>query len=116
MIKDYKFGSITVGDHITDQTFNHDVYVTRGKVEEWWREESHHVAKEDIEKVIAEKPEALVIGTGDSGLMNVPEEIRDYIESQHIQLIELRTTEAVQEYNQLEKSGKKVIGLFHLTC
>lgn len=116
MIKDYKFGAITIGDHIADQTFHDDVRVSPGKTEKWWRVESHQVTKKDIDKAVAEKPEVIVIGTGDSGLMNVPEEIRDYIEYQHIHLIELRTAEAVEEFNRLEQQGRKVIGLFHLTC
>jgi len=116
MIKDYKFGSITIGNHISDQTFRDDVKVAPGLTEKWWRAESHNVAKEDIEKAVAEKPEFIVIGTGDAGMMMITEEIKDYIELNHIHLLEMRTTEAVEEYNRLENQGRRVVGLFHLTC
>ena len=116
MIKDYKFRSMMVGDHISDQTFNNDLYIKPGKTEKWCRKESHHVTKEDIEKFVAEKPEYIVIGSGDSGLMHVTEEAKNYIESQRIHLIVMRTADATEEYNRLENQGKKVIGLFHLTC
>lgn len=112
MIESYSFGSII----IDGKRYSSDVIIFPDRVRgSWWRKEGHSLCKEDIEEIIAEKPEVLVIGMGDSGLMQVPAETREYIESQGIELIVKRTEEASKTYNELSPL-KRVIAAFHLTC
>jgi len=132
MIEEYHFGSIT----IDGKTYNHDVEVrwtpkesfrdSRGQaceVLKWWRKESHFVYSEDVKKAIDQNPEVIIIGTGESGLMEVGKDAKKEIESRGIKLIIDVTEEAVRTFNVIleeseEEEGKqrKVIGLFHLTC
>jgi len=120
MIKEYKFGSIT----IDGKTYNHDVEVRwTGEVLKWWRGESHVIDVEDIKRAVTERPDVIVIGTGEAGVAKATEEVGRFIKEKGIKLIIDKTEEAVKTFNIiLEKSeleeGKqnKVIGLFHLTC
>jgi hypothetical protein len=120
MIQEYHFGSITIDGKI----FNHDVEVRwDGEVLEWWRKESHFVYPEDVKRAIEQNPEVIIIGTGESGVMEVGEEAKKEIESKGIELIIDITEEAIKTFNILleesekeEGKQKRVIGLFHLTC
>jgi hypothetical protein len=81
----------------------------------WWRKEGHRLDIEDIKEILEVKPEVLVVGTGASGLVEIPEKTEKHIRSKGTRLIAQRTEEACKTFNELPKS-KKVIGAFHLTC
>ena len=120
MIKEYKFGSIT----ISGKTYEYDVEVRwNDEVLKWWREKSHVIDVEDVKRAIEQNPETIVIGTGESGVAKVTEKAKEEIKSKGIELITDITGEAIKTFNIInEKSEKeegkqrKVIGLFHLTC
>jgi hypothetical protein len=113
MITDYQFGQIT----INNQDYYYDVMVDwQGKVEKWWREESHKVKPSDIEKALSLKPEVIVIGTGESGIAEVLPETQQEIINNGTGLIIEKTSKAISFFNENIKKGKKVVGLFHLTC
>ncbi len=119
MIEEYHFGSIT----INGKTYDYDIEVRcDGVVLKWWRQESHKIAIEDIKRAIEQKPDIIVIGTGESGLAKVLDETKEKILSEGITLIIRKTTEAVKTFNKMcersqkDKEQKRVIGLFHLTC
>jgi hypothetical protein len=81
----------------------------------WWRREGHRLRVEDLEEVLRERPEVLIVGTGYSGLMRVPNEVRDYVEAMGIELIAQGTREACQTFNRLVQS-RRVVAALHLTC
>lgn len=113
MIENYSFGSIT----INGKTYTSDVIVTPEKVDDsWQRKESHNVYMEDIKEAVKQNPEVMVFGTGDPGLMKVIPETEEYIKSKGIEMIAKPSAQAMGDYNRLEEEGKKVVGLFHLTC
>ncbi|MBZ9572411.1 hypothetical protein KJA15_03710 [Patescibacteria group bacterium] len=120
MIEEYHFGSIT----INGKTYNHDVEVRwTGEVLKWWRKESHLIEIEDLKRAIEQKPEVIIIGTGESGLAKVTEETKNFLKEKGIELIIDVTEQATKTFNIIneesikEEGGqKKVIGLFHLTC
>ncbi len=113
MIEKYEFSSIIVNG----KTYNTDVIVTSKSVSDnWWREDGHRLTLIDIEKVLKDKPEVLIIGTGQSGKMRIVSEVLDYVKKNNIDFIATDTAKAVNEYNKLEKEKTKVIGCFHLTC
>ncbi len=113
MIESYSFGFIT----INGKTYNSDVIVIPKKVDDsWWRKEGHKVYREDIEEIVKQNPKIMVFGTGEPGLMKVLPETEEYIKSKGIEIITKPSAQALEEYNRLEKEGKKVVGLFHLTC
>lgn len=120
MIEEYKFGSII----INGKTYNHDVEVRwTGEVLPWWRNQSHIIDVEDIKRAVEQKPDTIIIGTGEAGIAKVTEEVKDFILEKSIKLIIDKTEEATKTFNIIleeseEEEGKqkKVIGLFHLTC
>lgn len=111
-IQEYRFGRIVVDGH----AYTTDVIVHAQGVEpNWWRVQGHLLSPEDAEPILSREPEILIVGTGASGMMEVPEETRDLICLQGIQLVVERTEMACQIYNQLSPS-KRTVAALHLTC
>jgi len=108
----YSFGRIV----IDRETYTADVIVFPDRVDSsWWRQEGHNLQERDLIEVAAAEPDILVIGTGDSGVMHVPEGTIHFLESKGIQAIVERTGKAVVTFNN-QPRDKKVMGVFHLTC
>jgi hypothetical protein len=113
MIEEYHFGIIK----ISGKTYEYDVEVRWvGEVLNWWREESHLINPNDVKRAIEEFPDLIVIGNGESGLAEVSKEAKEKILSEGIGLIVEKTGKATKSFNDAQKQGRKVIGLFHLTC
>jgi hypothetical protein len=118
MIQSYDFGSIM----IDGKSYRHDVQVTPGHVAGWRRAESHNFSPNEFRKVIdsgicgGEWPEAVIIGNGYDGIMKVDPGVIEAIRAQGIEVMVNKTGQAKDEYNKFEQQGKKVLGLFHLTC
>jgi len=112
MIEDYKFGEIK----INGKTYRSDVIVYPDRVDAtWWRKQGHNLELDDIKVVITEKPEVIVIGTGEPGLMKVEKKTIEYLENLNIETVVLPTKKACEEYNRRAKN-EKIIACFHLTC
>ena len=111
-IDSYTFGEVV----INGRKYTSDVIIFPNRVKSGWgKKRGHQVSPEDIEEVIKEKPEVLVVGKGDSGLMEVLPQTKRYLEEQGIELIALTTSEACEIYNQL-CATQKVVAALHLTC
>ena len=111
MIDSYRFGYIAVdGEEYSD-----DILILPKGIENWWRKRGHELCPEDLEEVILERPQVLVLGTGAYGMVRVPAETRQYLESQGIRLVAEATDKACQSYNQLCLS-QRVAAALHLTC
>ncbi len=112
MIDSYGFGRIVVRDH----EYTSDVIIFPDRADaRWWRKEGHSLCIEDIESVMKESPDVVIVGTGEDGLMRVPQQTRDYVTSQGANLLVERTERARDLYNQLYANAK-VIAALHLTC
>lgn len=111
-IEHYSFGRITIDGKI----YTSDVIVYPGRVNSsWWRKEGHNLHVEDLKDVIDAKPETVIIGTGNLGVMKVPKETISHLESKGIKVHVERTGKAVELFNKLQKD-KIVIAALHLTC
>ncbi len=111
-IDNYSFGKIVIGG----KTYTSDVIVYPDKVDpSWWRKEGHYLEKGDIGDIVTAGPDILIVGTGNWGVMKVPKETLDFLESKGIQTYAERTARAVELFNS-QPEDKKVIGAFHLTC
>jgi hypothetical protein len=111
-ISHYSFGSITVDG----KSYRSDVIIYPGRVNSsWWRKEGHYLQREDLEEVVAAKPTTVVIGTGASGVMQVPENTLKWLKANGIEVHVARTAEAVEIYNGL-KDKTTAVAAFHLTC
>jgi len=112
VIESYNFGKII----INSKEYNSDIIIYKKSIDDkWWRRESHNLRIEDIKKILENKPETLIIGTGYYGLMKVPLELIKYLESNNIEVIIKKTKDACDEYNTLYQK-KNVVAAFHLTC
>jgi hypothetical protein len=111
MIENYHFGSIT----IDGKTYNNDVILIGNDVIDWWRDEGHYVAVQDL-KDLPDGFDFLVIGNGASGCCKVSDKVEDFCKEKEAELIVEMTGDAQKTFNQLLAEGKKVVGAFHLTC
>ena len=112
MINSYDFGRTT----IDRKHYSTDLLVFPDKIKAGWRrKEGHSLQIEDLTEVLETKPDVLVVGTGYSGMMNVPPETRAHIESEVIELVIHKTAEACKTFNHLIESRTVVVAL-HLTC
>jgi hypothetical protein len=110
-IDSYSFGRIVIDGKI----YTKDVLIFPGRViSPWWRKEGHHLAIEDLQEVLKEKPDILVIGKGHSGVMEVPDTLVKDLAIEGIRVVVKDTTEAVGVFN-IMNNPKKVAAL-HLTC
>ena len=112
MIESYSFGEII----IDGRRFTRDLIIYPERIDpEWWRREGHVLNTEDIEEIIRARPDTLIVGTGNSGVMKIPSQTRSLIESKGIKLISEKTEGACRLYNELCK-GERVVAALHLTC
>jgi len=111
-IEHYSFGTIT----IDGKTYISDVIVYPDKVDpSWWRKEGHSLRIVDLQDVISFNPEILIVGTGQSGAMVVPEETIAYLKGRNIDVHAVRTGKAVELFNK-HQNEKRVVAALHLTC
>lgn len=112
MIDQYSFGKIVVDG----ETYTSDVIIYPDRVDgRWWRKEGHNLSLEDLADVFDAKPQTLVVGQGQPGLMKVSDDVRQAIADQGIELHVAPTAGAVEEYNRLA-AGKTTVAALHLTC
>jgi hypothetical protein len=111
-VEHYSFGRIIIDGH----TYTSDVIIYQDKVDPaWWRKAGHSLHIDDLKDVINLKPEILIIGTGQSGVMVVPEETLSYLKGHNIEVHVERTGKAVELFNKIRKD-KKTFAALHLTC
>ncbi len=113
MIENYRFGEII----IQGKRFTSDVKINLKKevISPWWRRQGHVVELDDLEDLLKESPEVLILGQGDPGLMKASSTLKEFLKKKNIELIEMPTRLAIEEYNKL-KDRKRVVAGFHLTC
>ena len=112
MVDSYQFGVIVVNG----RRYTSDVIIYPDRVDDnWWRREGHSLSPRDLGEIVGEKPDILVVGTGNSGLMQVSAPTCRWIKQEGIKLKVEPTQTACQTYNQLQKTHK-VIAALHLTC
>lgn len=56
------------------------------------------------------------IGKGSTGQMKTTGALRKFLEENNIELIEEKTSKAVETFNRLLKQGDNVAAGFHLSC
>ena len=111
-IDSYSFGKMV----IEGKTFQADLIIYSGRVEaSWWRKEGHLLQLEDLTAILAARPAVLIIGTGHTGLMKVPEELKKELKKRNIELHVENSSRAVEIFNSIN-TKRMTIAAFHLTC
>ena len=108
------FGSIT----IDGKTYQSDLIIyPDGSIQDtWWRKSGHILSKEDIKSLVDKEPDIIVVGTGINGLMKPEKDLAEYLNKKGIELACAPNHEAMEIFNRLSDSNKKVGACFHLTC
>jgi hypothetical protein len=113
IVDNYEFGRIRV----EEKTYTSDLIIFPDRVNSsWWRQEGHRLDPEDLSEVLREPPEILVIGTGYSGCMTVPEATVEALRSRGMEVRASRTADAVKDFNRLQREHVLVVAALHLTC
>lgn len=112
-IESYRFGCMV----IDGRTFTKDLIIYSGHVEaNWWRAEGHCLQFDDLKAHLEPaQVKILVVGTGQFGMMKVPDALRDRLAKMNIQLVAEKTTQAVVQFNQFGDANG-LMAAFHLTC
>ena len=112
MIDKYTFGEFVIDGKL----YKSNIKLIQDKAVECRHFDNHIIKIDDFNDLIEQKPKYIIIGTGESGLMNVPQEIIDHLEQNNIKPIIEKTGDAVNTYNKLLKENKKVCAILHNTC
>ncbi len=111
-IDSYEFGRIVVDGRVFSQDI---ILLPDGIQDSWWRLESHRLQLPDVAAVLASGPEVLIVGKGQPGRMQVDATLAQYLQENHIELVEVPTAQACTTFNDL--AGKRqVVAALHLTC
>jgi hypothetical protein len=70
----------------------------------------------DIEEVLDHGAEVVVLAKGMNERLGVTPEALRMLEKKDVEVHVLQTEKAVERYNQLQRQGRAVGGLFHSTC
>ncbi len=112
-IDSYQFGRIV----IDGASLLKDCLIIGGVVKpNWRRQEGHSLSIEDLQEVIEARPSILVIGSGASGMMDVPESAQQGLKEIGIKLEVYDTKRAVKRFNELMEKGSNAAAALHLTC
>lgn len=111
-IDTYSFGKIV----INGKEYNSDVIIFADRVYSSWRRLKGHLLQlPDINKILKCNPNTIIIGTGANGLMKIHKSVTLELENRNIKLIEEKTKESIEIYNQISPDRNVIAGL-HLTC
>ncbi len=113
-IESYDFGTITINNRV----YFKDVIVFPDHVLNYWVREEHLVLKPaDLVEVIKTAPDLLLIGTGYSGVLEIPKETRKYLKGERIKFKIMNSRGAIKEYQKImeKKPKNKVVLAIHLT-
>ncbi|MFW5971717.1 MAG: Mth938-like domain-containing protein, partial [Desulfovermiculus sp.] len=113
MIESYSFGRMKIQGRV----FTDDVLICKEEViSPWWRERGHVVTVRDLEAILGYKPEIIILGQGEPGMMKGTQELQAHLQALGIEFIQVRTKKAVELFNRYLEQGKTVCAGFHLTC
>ena len=113
MISSTKFGSIMVGN----KKYDNDVFVSyKDTVKEGETNSRHLISKKELDLLLVDKPDVIVLGTGQEGCMKISPDSSELAKNRRIEIVESKTPDAIKKFNQLYASGRKVVGYMHVTC
>jgi len=111
-IDSYRFGRLVVDG----QSHTKDLIILPDKViAGWWRKQGHTLLPDDLEEVLAARPDLLVVGLGAYQRMTVTAEAQQSLEQAGVELVAQSTKQACETYNQL-RGQRAIAAALHLTC
>lgn len=112
-----RFGSITV----EGREFDFDIVIDlagnvrkrRKKLSKKLYDTSHLLSRDEAEDVYQQGAEALIVGSGQQGVLELSPEAQEYLRGRRCKVQVLPTPQAAEAWN---RASGKVIALFHVTC
>lgn len=118
ILTDYTFGKVKIDgrEFTSDLVIYEDIIVLN-----WRRERGHNLSIKDLEQipfftVDVNDIDRVIIGTGEMGMMKVPQETMNYLIEKGINFGIYPTDSAIPEFNKYRQQSVVLVGLFHLTC
>jgi len=113
MFDSYSFGCIT----FNHTQYRYDIFITlQGVARERPQRRSNHLLEaSELRQYLEPGTKKLVVGTGESGVMDVADDARELLKARGIILIEAPSGEAIHAYNR-EKDKSVVMAVIHSTC
>ena len=113
IISHYQFGKMVINNH----TYTNDLIIHgQNIIGDWFRKRGHQLDIDDLSHVPLESTSDLIIGTGYYGLLAVNSSVVEYCSRHDITLKSLKTSQAVNLFNDWCKEKTHLVGAFHLTC
>ena len=110
-IDNYSYGRVRIGNTVYDD----DLVVYPDAVKPHWEpREEEHLSPEDIRDVLDFQPDLLVIGQGDTAVMELTPDTKRVLNQLGIKWVARPTAEAVELFNEYQSPGGKAVGIFHL--
>ncbi|AKB24566.1 hypothetical protein MSMTP_1097 [Methanosarcina sp. MTP4] len=111
------FGSITV----EGKAFEHDILIRLdGRVEKRTKKlskalygTSHKISLEEAEHIYEEGTEKIIMGTGQTGFVELSDEAEAFFRKKRCSIELLPTPWAIERWNELEG---RIVAMFHVTC
>ena len=116
LITHYSFGKMVIGGI----TYTSDLIIFPDKhiQSNWFRKAGHVLEREDLDALLARKPELIIAGSGASGRMVLAPALEKNLAQNGIEIRAMATADAVGLYNRLtDEQPELALGAgFHLTC
>jgi hypothetical protein len=93
-----------------------DVRLIGPEATAWAERKGHKLTPEMVTGVYDRDIDVLVIGNGINNMVEVPDEVREAVESHGLELIVERSQDACLTYNEMMREGRKAALLVHGTC
>lgn len=99
-----------------DQTFDCDIWVdVSGNAHKRTVSDHHFLTADELRKYLTSDTTAIVVGTGQAGVMKIADDAMALIEEKQLELHRYETPEAIKEYNKVAPT-RKTIAIIHVTC
>ena len=105
------FGEVVIGGktYYSDMTIWWD-----GRVE--YRQKSHEVGLEEMAALLRGKPEVIVIGTGQQGVMKLMPKAEELAQQAGVEVFQEISPKAMEIFNGMIAQNKKAVAVIHTTC
>ena len=116
-ISSSEFGNIIVGE----MCYDYDIIIdTNGEIKKRQKKlsknvhgTSHILSVQEAEYIYEEGTERIIIGSGQEGILTLSDDAQSFFNKRNCKVEINPTPVAVDKWN---KSEKKTIGVFHITC
>ena len=97
--------------YIANSVYEYNIFIINNQISKFGKADISHLKLNDIEKIIAEEPEIIIIGTGLLSMLP-NKEIINICHSKNIGIEFMKTESACKTFNLLIAEERQVAGIF----